>query len=1291
MAERGSAEESDSELERFVRVDEIVTAALQEARAGHEVDIELVADQHPEIRSELLTALRGVASLERSVDQEVLDAGMPEAIGPYTVVREIGRGGMGVVYEAEDRSLDRRVAIKLLPERISSSADFVERFRREAHAAARLEHPGVVPVYGVGDADGQHYYAMQFVDGYGLDGLVRIFAGTRDEGEVLDRSEESGRERRFARALATGRLDRFGARSEDPSGLEGADDDGARPALGRAYHRNVARIGLRAAEALGHAHARGVLHRDIKPANVLLDRSGRVLITDFGLAKLDESEDLTREGDFVGTLRYMAPEQFNGHAEPRSDVYGLGLVLYELLTLERAVKSDSRAELVNELLHVVPRSPDAVRPEVPQDLARIVMKAIAKLPEHRYRTAEAMAADLRAFLEGQPIAARAPSTLYLARLAVSRSRGPFIAVAVLVAALLVGTVIYVLELQDSTRREAGLAYRANLAAAAASLMSDDTPAARSRLDGCPEDLRGWEWKHLSASVDQSVREIARIGHPIERLAFEGDRLLVSHRTGVTIFEDGEVVEEVRLPGGRTSKSGLVGAYRVGGDWLSLDFRTGLWRSPPGGAPGGVVPEAREDEFSSLKLPRPVNASALTPDGDHIVAVERAGRILVVSTKTLEVERTATTGQSRVLHVELSPGGETAYVGSTDGLVKAWDLETLESRVLFAADTAVTCLAVHPAGDLVAVGSSDHSVQLLAPDGTRRGRLLGHTEKVTGVTFSADGRLIATVGRERRLKVWDLESREVLQSFGGLSRVTNQICFTPSGRGIISANNAGIVQEWSVEVGGGRAWIRGHHADVAALDHTSDGARFATGARDGSIRVHDAASLRLDLFLPGHSTEVNGLAWHRGDRALLAVERGGVVRDWSMPDGRVRWELEMEGVVSEPEILPGERAALVSSGGEILIVGLEDGTRLAAKRDERHRYRSVTLSSDAGSLLVGDLTGDLVVLDSSTLEEKRRVADLHEKEISAIIVDPERRQVITSSLDGSIAFVDQDSFELRHRTRAGAESHTWQSDGVEHLALSPDGRVLVAGTHAWLVRLIDPGSGEFVLDLTGHDDWVRRVQFSPSGESLVSSCSHSSVRVWDTSASAWRVSQVEERLDLEDAARSRIETRLGSRLSDPSQALEQLEVLDARGGGGHAALERAERAVLHQFLAADPMRSLERMALVDEREITARSAMQYVRGWNQRRGSTYETYRLLAVANARIEDHDRALEHARSAAELEPERAASDPVLLAARARAHRLAGDTAKGANCAMLARSSQPFDAIDGRTAEILLELAGS
>ncbi|MEE2940960.1 MAG: protein kinase [Planctomycetota bacterium] len=1291
MSTRGSAEGADSELERLVKVDEIVTAAQQQARSGHEVDVELIADQHPEIRSELLAALRGFASLERSVDREALDVSMPGAIGPYTVVREIGRGGMGVVYEAEDRSLDRRVAIKLLPERISSSSDFVERFRREAHAAARLEHPGVVPVYGVGDADGQHYYAMQFVDGYGLDGLIRIFAATREGGEVPDGSKDSGRQRRFARALAAGRLDRFGVGSEDPSDPEDADDDGARPTLGRAYHRNVARIGLRAAEALGHAHARGVLHRDVKPANVLLDRGGRVLITDFGLAKLDESEDLTREGDFVGTLRYMAPEQFSGHAEPRSDVYGLGLVLYELLTLERAVRGDSRAELVNELLHVVPRSPDAVRPEVPQDLARIVMKAVAKLPEHRYRTAEAMAADLRAFLDGQPIAARAPSTLYLARLAVNRSRGPFIAVAVLVAALVVGAAIYVLELKDSTRREAGLAYRANLAAAAASLMSDDTPAARSRLDGCPEDLRGWEWRHLSASVDQSVREIARIGHPIERLAFEGDRLVVSHRTGVTIFEDGEAVEEVMLPGGRVSGSKLVVAYRVGESWLSLDFRTGLWRSPLGGAPGGTVPEEREDEFRNLTLPRAVNASAVTPDGEHIVVVERAGRLLLVDTDTLQIERAAITGQSRVLHVGLSPDGGTAYVGSTDGLVKAWDLETLKSRVILAADTAVTCLAVHPTGGLIAVGSSDHSVQLLAPDGTPRGRLLGHTGKPTAVAFSADGRLIATVGGERRLKVWDLESREVLQSLSGLSRVTDHVCFTPDGRGVISANNAGIVQEWSVEVGGGRAWIRGHHSDVAALDHTSDGARFATGARDGSIRVHDAASLRLDLFLPGHSTEINGLAWHRGDGALLAVERGGVVRDWSIPDGRVRWELKMEGVVSEPEILPGERAALVSSGGDIMIVGLEDGARLAAKRDEEHGYRSVTLTADANSLLVGDLSGDLVVLDSSTLEEKRRVRGLHEQEISAIIVDPERRQVITSSLDGSIAFADEDSFEVRRRTRAGAESLTWQSDGVEHLALSPDGRVLVAGTHAWLVRVIDPGSGEFVLDLTGHDDWVRRVQFSPGGESLVSSCSHSSVRVWDTSASDWRVSRVEERLDLEDAARSRIESRLGARLGDPSQALEQLEVLDARGSAGHAALERAERAVLHQFLAGDPMRSLERMALVDEREITARAAMQYVRGWNQRRGSTYETYRLMAVANARIEEHGEALEHARFAAELEPERAGADPVLLAARARAHQLAGDEAKSERCAGAARRSEAFDAVDRRTSEILLALIGS
>lgn len=1280
-----------------MRVDQIVTAAMERARAGHEVDIQRIAAEHPEISDELLTAMRGVASLERSVDREVRGADMPAVIGPYTVVRELGRGGMGVVYEAEDRSLDRRVAVKLLPERISRSEAFVERFRREAHAAARLEHPGVVPVYGVGELDGQHYYAMKFVDGYGLDGLLRMFSDSRREKGGSDDStwadtSDGGRRRRFARALAEGRLDRFGRSSEDTSEDESAaDSSDVPPSLGRAYHRNVARIGLRAAEALGHAHARGVLHRDVKPANVLIDRGGRVWITDFGLAKLDESEDLTREGDFVGTLRYMAPEQFEGHAEQRSDVYGLGLVLYELLTLAPAVRSDSRAELVNELLHVVPRSPDKVRPEVPQDLARIVMKAISKLPEHRYRTAEAMAADLRAFLDGQPIAARAPSTLYLTRLAVNRARGPFIAVAVLLAVLLVGAVLYVLQLQDSTRRESRLAYRATLAAAAASLMSDDTPAARSRLDGCPEELRGWEWRHLSASVDQSAREIARMGFPVQRLSFEGDQLVVAHRTGITVFDGTEIVEEVRLPGGRTGGSEIVGAYRAGDDWLSLHFRTGLWRSPKGGAPGGVVPKERRDEFINLRSPSEVNASALTPDGKHVVLVERAGRILIVNAETLEVEKSAITGQSRVLYIELSPGGETAYVGSTDGVVKAWNLETLESRELLAADAAVTCLAVHPEGDLIAVGSDDHSVQLIAPDGRRHGRLLGHTEKLTGVAFSPDGTLVATVGKERRLKVWDLESREMLQSFGGLSRITDRVCFTPDGRGIITANHGGVVQQWSVEVGGGRALIRGHLADVVALDHTPDGTRFATGARDGSIRVHDAASLRLDLFLPGHIAELHGVAWHQGDRALLAVDRGGYVRDWSMPDGSLRWGLRMKGVVSEPAMLPGERAALVTYGGEVLVVGLEGGERIAAKRFDKQGFRSVAPSADGSSLLVGSLTGDLLVLDPSTLEETRRLKGLHEKDISAILVDAERRQVVTASLDGTIAFLDQDTLEVLRRTRSGAESHSWQSDGVEHLALSPDGRVLVAGTHTWLVRIIDPDTGEVVLDLTGHDDWVRRVQFSPDGETLVSTGSHSSVRVWDTSTTSWRVAQVEERLDLEDAARSRIEGRLGEPLSDPAQALEQLEVLDTRGGGGHAALERAERAVLHQFLAADAMRSLERMALLDEDEQTARSAMQYVRGWDQRRGSTYDTYRLQSVAYARIQDHKRALDRAASAAKLDPARAKADPVLLAARAWAHAQAGETARSWTCAQLARESAPADAVDRRTAELMLQRAGS
>ena len=339
---------------------------------------------------------------------------------------------MGVVYEAEQESLGRRVALKVLPRHGRIDPVQMERFRREARAAARLHHTDIVPVFGVGEHEGVHYYAMQFIQGQGLDVILddvrRLRAGAaalpaaadgeRDGRHGLDGRGPVAADRAVRRPAA-----RSGPRSSDrdrarrrerpaqrhgrrPFGPRGHRARCCRTPTESGYYRGVARIGVQVAEALAYAHGQGVLHRDIKPSNLLLDADGHVWVTDFGLAKLEGTEGLTQTGDIVGTLRYMAPERFEGWSDRRSDVYGLGVTLYELLTLRPAFEAATRARLIEQVIHDPPPSPRKHDPRVPRDLETIVLKAIAKEPAERYATAEALAEDLENFLADRPIVAR---------------------------------------------------------------------------------------------------------------------------------------------------------------------------------------------------------------------------------------------------------------------------------------------------------------------------------------------------------------------------------------------------------------------------------------------------------------------------------------------------------------------------------------------------------------------------------------------------------------------------------------------------------------------------------------------------------------------------------------------------------------------------------------------------------------------------------------------------------------------------------------------------------------------
>jgi eukaryotic-like serine/threonine-protein kinase len=380
---------------------------LEQLTRGETPDLSEYALRYPQVASvlpQVLPVLRMFQSLAPGNDSEAGPPAAPGNLGEFQLIREIGRGGMGVVYEAKQVSLGRRVALKVLPTVAGADTKQLARFQIEAQVAAALHHPHIVPIFAVGCDQGVHYYAMQLVEGRCLAAVMA--------------------ERRSAEAAAN-----------EGSGL-------ASEPLGKIPPLEAAGLAIQAARALEHAHALGVLHRDIKPANLLVDPDGHLWVTDFGLACFQGIRDLTASGDLLGTLRYMSPEQASGGRilDARTDVYSLGATLYEMLTGRPAFPGNDRQELIRQINGNEPIAPRKLDPSIPRDLETIVCKAMAKEPERRYATALALSLDLGRFCADCPILARRPTLAgRLARWSRRHRRATAAAAAILFAATLLCT------------------------------------------------------------------------------------------------------------------------------------------------------------------------------------------------------------------------------------------------------------------------------------------------------------------------------------------------------------------------------------------------------------------------------------------------------------------------------------------------------------------------------------------------------------------------------------------------------------------------------------------------------------------------------------------------------------------------------------------------------------------------------------------------------------------------------------------------------------------------------------
>jgi serine/threonine protein kinase/WD40 repeat protein len=425
--------------DRLALLDELADDFVTRYRRGERPSLELYLENHPELEPEIRELFPALAQMEQAdddlfqnLDGKPFTSALPDELGDYRILREIGRGGMGVVYEAEQQSLGRRVALKLLPLVGKKDIHRQLRFQREARAAARLHHTNIVPVFEVGQDKNVCYYAMQFIQGQSLSEVIEeikrvyIQAPTRLEPMQTTVSLKAN-VNEVANSLWTGRFEVEGLISDSPSSpaytsmpnlpSSSSDDNVSDSSTGhstqllqfnthfREYSKRVAEIGRQVAGALAYAHARGIIHRDIKPSNLLLDTSGVVWITDFGLAKTQE-DGLTHTGDLIGTFRYMAPERFRGGGDLRADIYALGLSLYELLVFKPGFPGNDRLKLIDDIQKKEPIRLRAENPRIPRDLETIVLKAIEKDPNRRYGNADELAQDLNRFLIDEPVLAR---------------------------------------------------------------------------------------------------------------------------------------------------------------------------------------------------------------------------------------------------------------------------------------------------------------------------------------------------------------------------------------------------------------------------------------------------------------------------------------------------------------------------------------------------------------------------------------------------------------------------------------------------------------------------------------------------------------------------------------------------------------------------------------------------------------------------------------------------------------------------------------------------------------------